>query len=197
MPETMSSELKLMEAIRHSWGPAISAACHLSSVPEEFLAALVASETGGNPLKSRFEEKVFGEIMAVCAGKRAAYGTLGAEAFLPATTHLYEFQRTLKNIVEYSTSWGLTQIMGYQVIPFGKKLESLRDPQENLVFATVLLAQFANAHQLDMHTEHAELFACWNTGHPDPTKTYDPDYCKNGIARMDFYSQIAERETLT
>lgn len=184
-----------MEAIRSVWGPAITTACHVSSVPEEFLAALIANESGGIASKSRFEEKVFSQIIAVCAGKAAHFGSLGAEALVPIPEQgLLEFKPTLKRLVDLSTSWGLTQIMGYQVLPFGRSLEKLSDPQENLTFATVLLAQFAHRHQLDLQKEHVELFACWNTGQPDPGKTYDPHYCGRGVARMDIYAEIVATE---
>lgn len=187
-----SPDTLLMQHIRQVWGPAITAACHLSSVTEDFLAALVANETGGDPSKVRFEENVFGKICGVCAGKRAHYGTLGAEAFIPPPVEAgLEFKSTLQLLVNYSTSWGLTQIMGYQVLPFGKKLSSLSDPQENLSFATILLAQFANRFQLDMGNEFTELFACWNTGQPDPARTYDPHYCSKGVTRMVLYGQAA------
>lgn len=187
---SQSPDALLMQSIRQKWGPAITAACHLSSVPEEFLGALVANETGGDPTKTRFEEKVFGEICAVCSGKRARYGSLGAGALLPPPGIVPSgFKPGLDWLVDLSTSWGLTQIMGYQVLMFGRKLTSLTDPRENLSFATVLLAQFANRHHLDMRNEFTELFACWNTGGPDPTKTYDPNYCANGVARMVLYGQ--------
>jgi Transglycosylase SLT domain len=191
----VNPEIRLMEHIRHSWGVAIATACHVSSVPEDFLAALVANESGGDPTKSRFEEKVFSEILSVCAGKRSHYGSLGAEVLIATPQQgPLEFKPTLKRMVDLATSWGLTQIMGYQVLSFARKLETLSDPQENLTFATVLLAQFANRHQLDLRNEHAELFACWNTGEPDPAKTYDPNYCVRGIARMNLYSELVLTE---
>lgn len=196
MPDAQTiPEQKLMESIHQKWGAAITAACHLSSVPEEFLAALVALESGGDPLKVRFEEKTFGEIMAVIAGKRARFGSLGAEALIPSSFEPpLQFKPILNYLVRLSTSWGLTQIMGYQVLPFGRKLESLSDPQDNLTFATILVTQFANRFNLDVASDFAELFACWNTGAPDPAKTYDPHYCINGVARMELYRQIVSKE---
>jgi hypothetical protein len=41
--------IALMNTIRAKWGASIDAACALSSVKPEFLAALIANESGGNP----------------------------------------------------------------------------------------------------------------------------------------------------
>ena len=184
-----SPDTTLMLSIRQKWGSAIAVACHESSIPESFLAALIANETGGDPTKSRFEEHVFGEILMVLAGKRAAFGSLGAQSLM--ATPLVSLIAGLNTVVDMATSWGLTQIMGYQTIPFGKKIAGLRDPQENLTFATVLLTQFAHRFNLNIAANYPELFACWNTGGPHPEKTFDPDYCANGLRRAMLYAGTA------
>jgi hypothetical protein len=191
-----SPETQLMESIRQKWGATIDAACKMSSVPASFLAALIANETGGDPTKSRFESKVFAELCMVCAGKQAHYGSLGINDLIPKPSQgLQEFNLTLKSLADFSSSWGLTQIMGYQVIEFGKKITNLTDPAASLTFTCMLLTQFANRFDLDLRTEFAQLFACWNCGQPDPSKTYDPQYCARGIARMALYSRLLAIQT--
>ena len=188
----------LMAAIRARWGAQIAAACAGTAVPEAFLAGLVANETGGDASKTRFEALDFGQMCQVMIGKRAHFEALGAVDLVPPFLTLNEGLRLLGN---YATSWGLTQIMGYQVLPFHKPLSILTDPGEHLKFAVVLLIQFAN--RWDLELAHADsgpasaavvqdslkkLFACWNCGQPFPEKTFDPAYCSNGLLRASLYA---------
>jgi hypothetical protein len=189
MPDASSPETQLMESIRQKWGAAIAAACNGTMVPSSFLAALVANETGGNPTKTRFEESVFMILCSVCAGKRAHYGQLGKNDLLPPVTD-YSFTDGILRLVNFSTSWGLTQIMGYNTIPFSRPLSVLADSTQHLQFAVILLVQMANRWGLDLRQDYEKLFACWNTGQPEPMKTTDPKYCANGVMRMGLYDRL-------
>src|SRR5215469_5032079 len=138
-----------MLMIRSKWGAAIAAACASSPVPESFLAALVANESGGDPDKKRFEPEGFAGMCEVMAGKRAHYENLGADDLVaPETRAGLNFFVGMAKLVAFSTSYGLTQIMGYQVIPFQRSTAILVDPAEHLKFAVTLLEQFATRWDL-------------------------------------------------
>lgn len=193
-----------MTLIRTKWGAQIAAACAGTLVPESFLAALVANETGGDATKTRFESSDFAEMCETVIGKRAHFQSLGAVDLIPTladrlAVNLHPTILTgLQTLANYATSWGLTQIMGYQTIPFHRTLAVLTDPAEHLKFAVVLLVQFANRWDLSLepldrgpNPDFEKLFACWNCGEPFPEKTFDPHYCANGLLRMSLYAQTA------
>jgi hypothetical protein len=79
--------------------------------------------------------------------------------------------------------------MGYNVM-HSITAEALADPDTSLQFTLKLLADFAQRFQLDVTKEFSELFACWNCGQPNPAKTSDPNYCANGVARLEIYEAL-------
>ena len=195
---------------------AIGAASRSSSVPPEFLGALTANETGGNNSAARFEPAVYRHLAAVVAGQSPAYGSIHAEALLaklgrvvhpkadefhshfltpPFGANYQEQLTALKDegLRELATSWGYTQIMGYHMVERRATVRDLLDPAIHFRVALELLAEFAAAHQLDLATEFAEMFSCWNTGQPYG-KTYDPHYVQNGLARMAGYRELESAE---
>jgi hypothetical protein len=200
----MDANQLLMTSIRKAWGNTIATACSASSVPPAFLAALIAGETGGRNDEKRFEKGVLAAIWEVLLGRKTAYGSIsradlvgyvsgvsGTPIAAPAGLPADVFQR----VDALSTSWGLTQIMGYHALEFRITMDVLRDPPQHLVLSTKMLAQFAQRFQLDLAADYPPLFACWNTGGPDPAKTFDPKYCANGVERMKIYADILADET--
>lgn len=93
---------------------------------------------------------------------------------------------------ELATSWGLTQIMGYQVVGRKAAIRELLDPQFNYRFAVELLSEFAHRFRLKLSSDFEALFRCWNTGDPEG-ETFDPDYAARGILRMQLYQNLIER----
>ncbi len=77
-----------MARIRRCWGALLDQACRTAAVPPEFLAALVANESGGNPRAARFESGVFRHLQAVREGGEQAYGSLTAESIDEAQHHM-------------------------------------------------------------------------------------------------------------
>lgn len=200
----MDANQLLMQSIRKAWGNTIATACESSSVPPAFLAALVAGESGGHNDAKRFEKGVLAAIWEVLLGRKAAYGSIGRSNLVgyvsgvsgtpisaPATLPADAFQR----VDALASSWGLTQIMGYHALEFGVTMDALQDPPQHLTIGTKMLAQFAQRFQLDLAADYPPLFACWNTGGPDCTKTFDPKYCANGVERMKIYADILANET--
>ena len=187
-----------MQSIKTAWGAAIADACSTSSIPENFLAALIAGESGGHNDARRFEKNVLLSLWEVLLGRKAAFGSIGradlvkfTAAFSNGQTHFSDslppdaFQR----VDGLATSWGLTQIMGYHVLAANLTLEDLRDPAKHLRFALTMLTGFAHQFQLDVTREFDDLFRCWNTGRPDGA-TFDPAYVNNGLARMAVWTSL-------
>jgi hypothetical protein len=192
------TDLELMQQINEKYGPAIAAACDVSSVPPAFLAALIANESGGNENAKRIEHGVLASLWEVLLGRTAAYGsikrldlvayvagvtipTINAPANLPSDA----FQR----LDALAASWGLTQIMGYHAIEFDVTIANLASPEGNLSLATHMLAKFAAQFQLDVTKDFEPLFRCWNGGHPTAA-TFDPQYVPHGLERMKLWATL-------
>ena len=178
MPKT---EALMMPFIRTRWGALIAATCHSSSVPEAFLAALTANESGGDPSARRFEAGVFKHLRAVAAGTETHFGSIVARHLNGADGE------ALRGL---ASSWGLTQIMGYHIL--GRAVahaDLLADPELNLHLACILLSEFAERFGLDVTKDFEEMFRCWNTGQPDG-KTFDPKYVESGLRRMNKYEAM-------
>jgi hypothetical protein len=198
------ADAKLMEEIRAKWGQEIARARLASSVPESFLAALVANESGGDPNAHRFEKGVLHDIWEVLQGRSQAYGSIKRVDLLnylmAPVVSLPVGQNGVASIVSgtllrvdgLATSWGLTQIMGYETLPLRTTIADLRFPASSLRETLRILADFANRWQLDLASEFAELFRCWNTGRPHNATTADPNYVPNGIARMKIYETLPQ-----
>jgi hypothetical protein len=188
----MTADEQLMHRIRTHWAAQISAACSTSSVPPEFLAALIANESGGdNENPPRFEPGVYRHLAAVQKGTPSPGDVLRHR---PAHFGAIQ-QRDLEGFTDddlrgLASSWGLTQVMWYHLLsPLGRAAAApklLLGSAFNLHEALRLLAGFAQEFQLDLRIEYEELFRCWNTGRPDGA-TFDPRYVENGLRRLESY----------
>jgi hypothetical protein len=190
-------DLELMQSLKTRFGTTIAAACSASSVPEAFMAALIANESGGNVNAKRFEHSVLAAIWEVLLGRKAAYGSLGRADLVAYVTGIAgpsSGQRAVnapnnlpgdafQRVDALATSWGLTQIMGYHALEFGVTIDTLISPENGLEIATKLLAKFAISFRLDITRDFEQFFRCWNGGHPT-AETFDPQYVANGLERM-------------
>ena len=61
-----------MARVEERCGALIGRLCAASSLPREFLAALVANESGGDPRALRFEPAVYRHLQAVAAVRKMA-----------------------------------------------------------------------------------------------------------------------------
>lgn len=73
------AERRLMRRVAARCGAEIARACHYSSVPRAFVAALVANESGGNARAARFEPSVYNHLLALSQGRRVHYGGIRRE----------------------------------------------------------------------------------------------------------------------
>jgi len=194
----------LMQSIHAKWGSAIAAACAKSSVPPAFLAALVANESGGDPNARRFEKGVLTALWEVVQGRAPAYGSIIRDSILaylaapftgvaatPAPGFRAVISDALQQLDGLANSWGLTQIMGYEAIPFSVKAPALETPELSFLVTLRMLAQFAIRFELNLAGDFSEMFSCWNTGRAHGAPTADPQYIPNGLARMQIYEQLA------
>jgi len=210
---TAGAERHLVRRVFERCHRLIVEVCKSSSVPPEFLGALTANESGGDPAAIRFEPAVYRHLKAVAAGRSPRYGGIRPqdlaaeleEVLHPKASEFHaryltspfaaNYCRELsrledKALRELASSWGYTQIMGFHMIGRRGTVRDLLDPPFHFRVATQLLAEFAEAYQLDVTGEFAELFRCWNTGRPDG-KTTDPAYVENGLRRMKTYREYA------
>jgi hypothetical protein len=186
----MTPDETLMAEIRTRYAAVIQAACDSSDIPPAFLAALIANESGGYATATRFEPSVLLALWEVLLGRKAAFGEIGATeiyGFLMADPPIFTFSLILKRLDSLATSYGLTQIMGYNVLGQRDPVQ-LAVPSFNLTTAIRMLHGFMKEFGLIAHTPVLceQLFRCWNTGRPDG-KTADPDYVANGQARIAAY----------
>lgn len=191
------AEHQLMQSIRFVWGGVINSASKPSGSlailpPPEFLAALIANESGGNPDAKRFEPRVLSDLWQVVIGRSPAYGSIG-RVDLMATIRINAEPEAIDplSLDALATSHGLTQIMGYESIAFDVDLGALTNPERSLPLTVKMLGQFAQRDGLDVRTNFAELFSCWNTGRPH-APTADPAYIPNGLARLAIYRDVLE-----
>lgn len=202
---TDSPDLVLMQDIRSRWQAAIAVAVAGTSIPEPFLAGLVANESGGNPDAHRFEPGVLAHLWEAILGRKPSFGSLhsselknyvGGFVSTPVTAPTTLPANAFQRLDELASSWGLTQIMGYHILEWisipgwYRAVDDLRVPESNLRCATLLLTQFANEFSLDLATDLSPLLHCWNAGSPNAA-TFDPAYVPNAIRRMDLYSSLA------
>jgi len=195
----------LMQTIRVKFGGAIVAAVNGTAIPAKFVAALVATESGGNPDASRFEPEVLVKLWNTVVGRASRFGSISRADLVnyvagfsstpvtaPATLPSNVFQR----LDELAKSWGLTQIMGYHVLEWitipswYRTVDDLRNPDANLRCTALLLTQFANEFSLDLGADFPALLHCWNAGSPH-AQTFDPAYVPNALRRMDLYGSLA------
>jgi hypothetical protein len=200
------TDQELMQSIKTKWGAVIATACQASSVPESFLAALIAGESGGNPDAKRFEKNVLASLWQVLLGRAPHYGSISRPQLFAYISAVRTGQTprpadslpgdAFERLDELATSWGLTQIMGYHLfdvtpVPGGviRTIEQLKEPAETLRLSIFMLATFAHQFSLSLVQDFGELFTCWNTGSPHGT-TFDPNYVRNGVTRMGIYETL-------
>jgi len=201
-----------MRKVHARCGEIIREAGKYSSVPPEFLAALIANESAANPHAARFEPAVYRHLKAVVEGKCPAYGGIRRESLdaeiedmlHPKAAAFHGVYLNASFTEDYAaslaaspdaalrdlaTSWGFTQIMGYHLVRREGTVRDLLDPRFHFRLALELLAEFGARYELDLAREFDEMFRCWNTGQPYG-ETFHPDYVEKGRRRMDIYRAI-------
>jgi hypothetical protein len=200
-------EIALMHSIREKFNAEIQEATAGTLIVPEFMAALIANESNGDPTKKRFEKNVLLQLWEVSQGRAAAFGSIRRENLMlsvvphpipdagtggpagEAWRSMSVVSNALQNLDSLATSWGLTQIMGYESIALGFPVADLQIPGDSLHQTQRMLSDFAAEFKLNPQADFAQLFDCWNTGRPHAA-TADPQYIVNATSRMQIYRDL-------
>ena len=187
----MTPDQELMQRVDTICGPlfdAISPPTHpATSYPKAFIMALTANETGiwlvhNDVVPSRFEETVYAHLLDVLDARTKGYGSITAQSLDGAT---------LDQLHDYSTSWGLTQIMGYECLAWKVALTEIQNPATHYNYTLRLLNEFERQYMLDPEKDFMEFARCWNAGGPHG-KTFDPNYAQNLVDRMEAWEGLKQ-----
>lgn len=212
--EPLDADRILVRRVFDSCHEYIAEAVTGTALPEEFLGALTANESGGKAGAACFEPAVYKHLKAVASGQAPSFGSIAWKQLSSALqqTRLPEGRlmgdalandQCLKEITQavtsaeesglrdFATSWSFTQIMGYQVIGRKADIKSLLDPHLHYHLAIDILGEFAQRFHLELARDFESLFHCWNTGRPDG-RTFDADYVAKGMRRMNLYRSLAQ-----
>jgi hypothetical protein len=189
----MTPDEQLMADIRAKYGQFIDAAVKGTPFPASLLAALVANETGTNDAATRVEPAVLAQLAYLVTGRSARFGAILPGALVKwinppgANRPLEAIFLSLQNL---ATSWGPTQIMGYQAMAGEFALSELTNLRTHFFHAVAMLEDFKKRFNmlLPANGVAGDYFRCWNAGSPTG-KTFDPDYAPNGLTRMLLYEQ--------
>jgi hypothetical protein len=188
----MTPEQELMQKIKAACDPWILDAINRTPFPAALLAAITANESGGNPAAARFEPAVMGQLAMVLTGRRANYGTIGAQdiADYIVTAGSVAAADVARTLINLSTSYGPTQIMGYEALAGKYGIADLSNLQKHYPRAVAMLEDFRKRFDIATDgSDWAEFFDCWNTGRPH-AQTADPQYISRGLARMTLYTTL-------
>ena len=198
-----ATEIALMQRVKSVCGSWIDEAVQGTPYPAALLGALAANESGGDPTKSRPEANVLLQLAQVLIGTRSHFGsiTTGDLELVfqhpPAGSPLRNYQVGMLQLVNAATSWGPTQIVGYQAVAGGYELSELTSLNTHFKHVVEMLVAFekqfrlfeVNLATLPEYAEWEPFFRCWNTGSPTG-KTFDPMYAQNGLLRMAIYETL-------
>lgn len=181
-----------MQTIRVQYSGLIRTAIAGTEIRESLVAALAANETSGNPNVTRYEGAELGRFAQVLGGKVESYQGITKPQMMTALKGVYTIESGVLILINLCTSWGLTQIMGWQALKGGYPVSELSLPSRHYPHTAELLAAFQRDFHLatDNYTDFARsLFTCWNAGSP-AGKTTDPNYAARGVARMQIYDGL-------
>lgn len=191
-----------MAAIKSQYGAYIAAAVAGTPFSESFVAALVANEGALNPAATRLEPKVFTDLADVITGKKGNYGSIRVDDLMAMAYPMRQVSSdadpqpawglatALTALRNLASSWGPTQIMGYQALAGKYSLGDLADPKKHFPHTVEMLVDFEKRFGLEKaDSQYALLFNCWNTGSPTG-QTFDPKYSNLGLARIHIYESL-------
>ena len=158
-------------------------ASHGTNIPEEYLAAVISLESSppGNWNSTRFEPHVYERFLATKHKRRPSFLGLSSQKL-----NRYSDQE----LRSYSSSYGPTQIMGYNCLKLNCSIKELQGPYH---------LQWAIVWMQDRYGKYAakkEWEACFrihNTGRPHG-KTYHKYYVEKGLRRMNYYKKWVQKE---
>lgn len=148
-----------------------------TEIPSSYLAALISLESypPGNWVSERFEPKVYDRLIQLRDNGKS-FANINREK-------LRKISDT--EIRMLSTSYGLTQIMGYHCLDLGCSIDDLKS-SDHLLWSIAYIRKHYLKYIIEKKWE--ECFRLHNTGNPYG-KTHNKDYVEKGIVRMKYYEQ--------
>ena len=92
------SEHCAYDGIHAKLGATIAAACKMSSAQPDFLAALIANESGGDSNAKRFERGVLDSLWSVLMGRSAHFGSIGLQDISSLMSDRWHPRRTVMSL---------------------------------------------------------------------------------------------------
>ena len=194
----MTPDEQLMQAIEAKYGGYIAEAVAGTPFPAALLAALVANESGLNEQAARFEHSVVGDLLLVLVDRKPNFGSITKAKLIDWIPAGFTIGQVALSLANLATSWGPTQIMGYQALAGGFPLSELTNLQKHFGHTVGMLDDFQKRFNIPDAatvmgkdgTSIGEFFHCWNSGRPNG-QTADPNYTAKGLARMQLYEALA------
>ncbi len=148
-----------------------------TEVNPEYLAALISLESypPGNWHSERFEPVIYNRLLNL-KNHGIPFSNISREKVI----HLSDYE-----IRMLSTSYGLTQIMGYHCLDLGCSIDDLRS-SDHLLWSIAYIRK----HYLKYVKEKKwdVCFRMHNTGNPFGTP-HNKDYIKKGMIRIEYYKK--------
>jgi hypothetical protein len=195
--EEQNLETAMMQLIRQQMGGAIRAAiAALGMAPsfEPFMAALAANESSGNASQQRREPRELMQFARVLMDEITEYQGIGSGLLMKAITQALLPSAIVRTLMNYCTSYGPTQIMGWHALKDGYSLSELVTLESHFRRCAGYVRSFQKEFNLAPPAADADaekFFRCWNGGHPT-AQTADPEYVAKGLRRMALYQQLAK-----
>ncbi len=183
-PIKESSDLKLTES---NYGIRVDSIAEELGLPSPYFKALIVLECSGRiNFEPRFESHVFEKLKRVRDKKQQDYYGITYDIIHDAP------DEALKNL---ATSWGPFQLMGYQCINMGVKVQDIRG-KDNVYWGMVWInKRYGN---LLKKKNFEDAFHIHNTGRPHPTfgpaLTHDPDYVSKGLSYIQYFENRSNLE---
>ena len=175
-----------MRSIQEGYGRLIAEATGGDAARSALLAALAASESGGNRQAYRFVPANHQRLLGLLSGEESRVDGLTRaqlEKRLSAAGSQAARQELLKRLAGLH---GYTQIAGYHSIVWKEPLEALSDKGRHFSFAARLLDRLCLEFELDPARRAPELGRRWNAG-----LDRSGIYVWRLLERMRIYGEIA------
>jgi hypothetical protein len=183
----MTPDQQLMQKVKEVYGSFIDAAVDGTPYPAAFLAALAANESSGDPAVARFEPAVFWQLSFTLINRKQNFGAIKPDDLAHYLAAPEDPRTAVLALVNLATSWGPTQIMGYQALAGKYPLAELPNLQTHFPHAIAMLKDFNSRFSLGQ--DWNPYFHCWNGGSPTAA-TFDPNYTAKGLDRMTIYEAL-------
>ena len=171
-----------MWKLYHNLHKEIWKASYGTDISPAYLASVISLESSppGNWKSQRFEEHIYKRLLAV-KYKNKRYGSITQKTLAKYSD---------AKLREFSTSYGPTQMMGYQCLKILCTIEDLQGPY-HLQWAIVWMENRYGKYA--RKKAWASCFRIHNTGRVDG-KTYHADYVSKGLKRMHYYNEWQKRK---